>query len=562
MTDRQTYQKRLQSLKEERKLHEPDWREMGEWFMTRLPRHLLTSANPGGPRRNTKIIDNTPVLARRTAVAGLMGGYTSPSKPWFRFATPDPELMEFPAVRIWLQSVENIIRNIFNKSNLYNVLPFLYDESMVYGAGSATILEDQETTIRLYPHVVGTYCLSQNEKYVTDTIYRELKFRVHQLVSMFGIENLTERTLAFVKNQQFQQMIDVVHLIEPNTDRQYGLLDNRNMAWRSVWYEAGGSQENEKFLRRSGFQEFPTVSFHWNKDDPNDCYGVGIAMDTLGDAKELQFQHRRKAQAIDKLVDPPLQAPTALKDSPVFGMPGGITHVDIATGAQGLKPVYEIKPDIRALNENIETCQYRIDRAFYVDLFLMMNNDTRSEPATATEVAERHEEKLVMLGPTLEQLNRVLKMIIDRTFAISYRGGMIPKPPRELEGVDLKIDYISVLAQAQKMVDIGGIERLWGFGQMIAQIEPSVMDKLDADQSIDEYADRVGVPAGIIRSDADVVDIRKVKAQQQAAAQQMAELADRAKATKDLSQATLSEDNALAAVTGAGARDQSAIAAA
>lgn len=560
MTTRQFYDKRHKGLKDDRKLHEPDWRDIAEWFTTLLPRHLIASGGTTGPRRNTKIIDNTPILARRTAVAGLMGGYTTPSKPWFRFQTPDPEMMERADVRLWLHQVENIIRNIFNKSNLYNVLPLIYDESMVYGTGSATILEDDETTIRLYPLVVGTYCLSQNEKYITDTIYRELKFRVHQLVSMFDAENLTARTQAFVQNQQYNQQVDVIHLIEPNVDRQYGMLDNRNMRWRSVWYEAGGSGEEEKFLRRSGFEEFPTVSFHWKQDDPNDCYGVGITMDCLGDAKELQFQQRRKAQAIDKLVDPPLQAPTSMKDSPVFGMPGGITHVDIASGAQGLKPVYEIKPDIRALNENIETCQLRIDRAFYVDLFLMMNNDMRAEPATATEVAERHEEKLVMLGPTLEQLNRVLKMIIDRTFAIAYRKGLIPTPPEVLRNIDLKIDYISVLAQAQKMVDIGGIERLWGFAGQIAQAEPSVLDKMDADQSIDEYADRVGVPPGIVRSDDQVLELRKKKQEIQEKAAQQASMVPMAKAAKDLSQANVTEDNALAQVTGA--RDPAAIAAA
>lgn len=558
MTTRQLYDKRLASLKDERKLFESDWRDIGEWFMTLLPRHLITTIAPSGPRRNTKIIDNTPVLARRTAVAGLMGGYTTPSKPWFRFATPDPEMMEFADVRLWLHQVENIIRNIFNKSNLYNVLPMIYDEAMVYGTGAATILEDDETVIRLYPLVVGTYCLSQNEKYVTDTLYRELKFRVHQLVSMFGQENLTERTLSFVKNQQFNQQVDVVHLIEPNTDRMYGKVDNLNMAWRSAWYEKGGQEE--KFLRRSGFEEFPTIAFHWSKDDPNDNYGVGVAMDCLGDAKELQFQQRRKAQAIDKLVDPPLSAPTALKESPIFNMPGGVTTVDIATGAQGLKPIYEIKPDIRALNENIEACQYRIDRAFYVDLFLMMSNDTRAEPATATEVAERHEEKLVMLGPTLEQLNRVLKLIIDRTFAIAWRRGLIPPPPDRLRDVDLKIDYISVLAQAQKMVDISGIERFVGYVTSVAGVEQSILDKVDFDQTVDEYGDRVGVPPGIIRSDDDVAELRRQKMEMQQAAATVRAAPQIAKATKDLAGASLEDNNALTAATGE--QDEAGLAAA
>lgn len=550
MTDRQTYDGKLNSLKAERLHYEADWRQIAEWFLPRIPRSLQGNVTPNAPRRNPKIIDSTPLYARRTLVAGLMGGYTTPSKPWFRFATPDPELMEFASVREWLYKVEGIIRNIFNRSNFYNVLPFIYDNASTYGTGSALILEDMETTIRLEPLITGSYCLGQNEKYVTDTMYREVKYRVGQLVRMFGEENLTARTLQMYKNKQLQQIIDVVHLIEPNDGRDYSKVDNRNMPWRSVWYEKGGN-EKEKYLRRSGFHEYPGITFCWDKDEPNDAYGVGIALDYLGDAKALQFQQKRKAQAIDKQVDPPMSAPTALKDSPVFNMPGGVTTVDVATGAQGIKPLYEVRPEMRGLLDDISETQARINSGYYVDLFLMVASDDRADRATAREIAEGHEEKLVMLGPTLERLNNgVLRPGIDRTFYMAARAGKLPPPPRELANVDLKIEYISVLAQAQKMVDIGGIERLVAFAGGAAQYEPSVLDKIDFDQTVDEYADRVGIPPGIVRSDDKVLEIRQQKALQLEQARQAAELEPRAKAAKDLSQANLDEDNALTAVIG------------
>ena len=55
----------------------------------------------------------------------------------------------------------------------------------------------------------------------------------------------------------------------------------------------------------------------------NDVYGASPGMDALGDCKQLQHQQRRKGQAIDYQVTPPLQVPGQHKL--VDYAPGGIT---------------------------------------------------------------------------------------------------------------------------------------------------------------------------------------------------------------------------------------------
>lgn len=135
---------------------------------------------------------------------------------------------------------------------------------------------------------------------------------------------------------------------------------------------------------------------------------------------------------------------------------------------------------------------------------------------TAREVAERSQEKLVMLGPVLERLQgEMLDPLIARIFGVMERKGMIPPVPDEIAGVPLKIEYIGMLAQAQRLVGLNPMEQYAGFVAQLAGLDPSALDKLDIDQLVDEYAHDLGVPASLVRSDDVVAAIREQRAQAQ-----------------------------------------------
>jgi hypothetical protein len=87
--------------------------------------------------------------------------------------------------------------------------------------------------------------------------------------------------------------------------------------------------------------------------------------------------------------------------------------------------------------------------AFYADLFLMATQ--LEEVRSATEIAERREEKLVMLGPVLERLHDdLLEPLIGRVFQIMCRNGYIPPPPfEELDGMKLQPEYVSSMQVGQ-----------------------------------------------------------------------------------------------------------------
>lgn len=540
------YRRRWSSMKKERSTFFGHWQELSEYIVPRRGRFLSTDVNKG-TKKNSKIIDSTATMALRSLSAGMMSGITSPARPWFRLGTPDPGLMEMSEIKQWLFQVEKRMRDVFSRSNLYNSLQTVYEEMGVFGTGVILIEEDADTVIRCFPFTAGEYAIALSDRLEVNSFYREFRLTVGQIVEWFGLDNCSDTVRSQWKNKNFDHWIDVLHILEPNLNAQQGISDSLNMPYVSAYMEQG---QSDKFLSESGYEEFPVMAPRWHITG-SDIYGRSPGMDVLGDVKALQVEQRRKAQGIDKMVNPPMQAPYSLRGQPASVLPGGVTYVDTVQGSQGgFKPVYEVNPRLAELQQDIAETQDRIRQGFYADLFQMMTMSTRRQ-ITAREIDERHEEKLLMLGPVLERLHsELLDPLVDRTFNIMLRNGLVPPPPEVLQGMDLKVEYISILAQAQRVVGTGAIERLAGFVGNLAQANPEALDKLDMDQSIDEYAEMLGVPPKMVLPDDEVERIRAARAQQQQAMAQQQRMAQGAESAKTLSQADTSSENLLTQVLG------------
>lgn len=537
-TEAQFYKARNEELKNLFRNWEPHYKQLSEYFAPRRNQFLgKRDQATRGSRINASILDETTLMAARTFGSGMHAGVTSPSRPWFRLTTEDSRLRDIAAVKNWLHNVEKQMRLNFARSNLYNVLPSLYKDLGIYGTAAMSLLEDDKDAFRAHLYPIGSYALAVNERLSVDTMYREIRLTVRQLVMQFGINNCSRHVQAMYRESNYEKQVDVLHLIEPNFERDPRFQDAQNMPIRSVYLEM--SEQDNKFLRKSGFMEQPFMAprFEVVGEDPyaSNCPG----MMALGSARGLQKEVRRKLEAIEKMVNPPLQAPTSLRNQYSSLLPGDVTYVDASSPQGGVRPIFEVNPRINELQQDIFETQQRISQSFFADLFLMLTQSDRRQ-ITAREVEERHEEKLLMLGPVLENIHtELLDPLVERAFGMMERNGEIADPPPQLEGEPLKVEYISILAQAQQAVGIAGIERTMGFVGNMAGINPDILDKIDFDQTVDEYSSMSGVPPTIIRSDDMVESLRAARAQQQQAAQ-MAEMAgpikDSAQAAKLLSE--------------------------
>lgn len=544
MTTIKSYNKRLEALKSERSTFIPLYRELSDYHLSHRGRFLTSDRNKGY-KRNTRQYNNTSRLACRTLASGMMAGITSPARPWFKLQAGDPDLNDFAAVKHWLHEVQTIMYRVFSQSNTYNALHTLYAELGVFGTSPMGVFQDFNNVIRCKPYTVGSYCIASNGFNEVDTFYREYEITVAECVKQFGKENCSTHVQQLWKNGNTEAWVRIVHVVEPNDDRDMQSPLAKDKKFRSVYYEYEAACRGEdQFLKKSGFDDFPILAPRWDITGEDiyatDCPG----MTALGDTKALQLAEKRKYQAIDKISNPTLQGPANLVKRLKSAGVGG--HVATDSPNEALTSVYgNWRPDLNAIMMDIGITEERIKRAFYEDLFLMISQSDRRQ-ITAREVAEKQEEKLLMLGPVLERLHaELLDPLIDRTFNILLNAGVLPVAPQELQGSELQVEYVSVLAQAQRMVAISGIERLAGFAGQLSAIWPEARHKINAGEAIDEYGDAVGINPRIVRADEEAAELAAAEQQaaQQAAAMEQAQVA--AQTAQTASETDLEGENAL-----------------
>lgn len=552
---RQNFELLRAQLELERSSFLPHWRELGDNILPRRPRFVITDTNRG-ERRSQKIIDATATMAARTLRSGMMSGITSPARPWFKLTTPDPSLAEFGPVREWLQSVTDRMNTVFLRSNIYNVLPIIYGDLGVFGTAAMYLEEDFKDVIRAYPLPIGSYSIANDERLQVRVFHREFRMTVRQVIEKFAIikldgsldfSNISMGVQGLWEANNKEAWVNITHIIQPNDLFQPGNPIARFKRYLSVYYERGlsnpqggsaimpSSLDEGKFLRESGFDNFPVLAPRWEVTG-EDTYATNCpGMIALGDIKQLQTGERRSLQAIEKKVNPPMVAPTSMKRVKTSILPGDITYTDEREGTKGFRAAHEINFQLTELEEKQNQARVRIHRAFFEDLFLMLARTDRRE-ITAREIDERHEEKLLALGPVLEQLNQdLLDPMVDITFDFMLKQGHIPEPPEELEDVRLKVEYVSIMAQSQKLIGIGTVERFASFANQLGTVVQSALDKVDTDQMVDVYADLTGVPPSLIRSDEEVEAIREERAANVEATRKQEQALAAAKAIKDIS---------------------------
>lgn len=533
-TVRQQIQRRWSILKNERATWWQHWAELTQFILPRSGRYFVQDRNKG-QRRHNNIYDNTGSRAANVLAAGLMGGLTSPARPWFRLATSSPDLNKQPEVKQWLNDVTDLMLTIFQKSNTYRALHNIYKELGVFGTGAAVIMKDYDTVIHIHPVTIGEYCIATNAIGRVDTLYREFQMTVAQIVKEFGYENCSSGVQNMYDRGTLDAWITVQHSIEPREDRDVTKLDNKNMAWRDVYMEQGAT--DEKYLRESGFEKFPAVCPRWDVEG-GDIYGNSPGQEALGDIKQLQHEQLRKSQAIDYQVNPPLQVPTSMKNRDVERLPGGITFVDTGGSGKAVQTAFDVTLNTRDLLMDIQDVRERIKESFFVDLFMMISQDNAATThMTATEVTERHEEKMLMLGPVLERLqDELLNPLIEVTFHHMVEAGILPTPPQQMQGQELSVELVSMLAQAQRAIATNGIDRFTQSITAVAQIKPEVLDKFDADRWADEYSDALGINPDLIVSEDKVQSLRAARQKAQQQQQQAEAMAQTAQTGANLAQ--------------------------
>jgi hypothetical protein len=516
--------------------HRSTWRELNDYLLPHKMRFIEDQRQNDAKPRSNLVLDSHATLALRTMRSGMMSGITNPARPWFRLAAPDPAMNAYGPVKQWLYEVQQRLEWIFSQSNLYKVLPSIYESIGAFGTATVAALDDFESMRRYSEFPLGSFVLSNNFEGRVDTMFREIPMTVRQVVQMFGKSACSNRVMEAYRGGRLYEWVRVSHAISPNEDQAYGSAYAKDKRYVSCWWESESQNDQQIFLRESGFDKYPLLHPRWETSDDSP-YGHSAGMDVLPDVKQLQKQQLQKLTAIEKTVDPPTQGPPSI--NAIDAAPGGHTTLPVGASQEGIRSIYEMDFPLGEHKEDMAETRQRISRGLFEDVFMMLSQIDRAQ-ITAYEIAERKEEKLLMLGPVLQSVNDdLLKPLVDDGFAVMQKRGIMPPAPPELQGKALRVEFISILHQAQRAVGISGIDRLLTTVVGAVQVWPEAKDKINIDETLDDIAERLGTPPKIVRGEDEVEDVRAARMQQERSAALAQFAPDVAGAMKSASETSL-----------------------
>lgn len=458
---------RFGQLKQKRMPREDNWKEIAQYVLP--SRELLFYSDDTKDRvAGSLIYDSYPLYALQLLADGMFGYLVAPSIKWFATRLMDDELSRQSEVRGWLQAVDAGLYASFSRSNFYeSMAQFLLDGASL-GTACMYIEEDlDEDKISFSTrHPLEVY-IEQNFDGEVDTVYRRFKLTARQAREKFGDEKLSVAIQQALEDAPYKEF-DFIHACFPANDIDYKV--DGGFKYVSFYFEENG----EEILKEGGYNSFPYVVWRWRVDS-QEVYGRSPAYDAIWDIKGLNQMAKTMIEAAQKAANPPLMIPSEMKGK-VRNLPGGANYYE--------DPGRMIAPLVTGINypigmDQVQDKKEAVKQLFKVDFFLMLQNAERQ--MTATEIMERQSEKVAVLGATIGKFGtEALSRTIERAFEIETNAGRIPPAPELIQGIEMDIDYLGPLAQAQKRLSKAqGIMRSIEAVLPLMQVNPEIGMNID-----------------------------------------------------------------------------------
>jgi hypothetical protein len=517
LSRRELLEKRFASVKAMRDPYDPDYAEIERLC---LPgRSQLMSGTALKRRANTAKQDTAGIIAGRTLVHGMATGMSSAARPWFKLTTGDPDLDDFAPVKEWLYDTEQKIYAHFASTNYYDAAKIAYSELGHMGFAVTLAVEHREYGAVYHAFDHGEVWIAEDDGLRVSTLFYKTSFTVDQMVRKFPWDKLTQQVRDAYDRGDIGLLCPVMCCIEKNDDRDADRLDTSNKPWRSTWWEVNNA-DKKTLLKEGGFDSKPFTAPRWETTGSEVYSSSSPGFNALPDLRELEFAARKKGRAMDMMVRPPVFLPGSLQQQALSLDPGSMNFINDMQGKIDM-----LKPDPNVgvwINQDIDRITRRVNQLFYADLWMAITDMEGIQPRNQEELMYRNEEKLTQLGPVVDRVNiEKLEVDIDRAFSILDNYRLLKPAPKELQGRPLRVNFVSILAQAQKATSNSAIERAAQFVGYLTGVFPDAPLKFDAEQAIDEFARNSHTSPKIIRSDELVAELKEQMMQEQAAKRAM-----------------------------------------
>lgn len=504
--------KRWGAMKSDRVNWESHWDEVSKFVIPRKDDIYGQNIKGGGEKKTNRLFDATAIQSNELLSAALHAMLTNPTSLWFTLTTGNPDLDRDDNARRWLQLTTQDMHNVLNNSNFQTEVHETYNDLGSFGTGLMRIEEDDQKVVRFHSRPIYEAWIAENNKQIVDIVYRKFKWELRQIVQKFGIEALPGDMAERLKTngQMGFKQFEILHCVHPEGNEELAAKKGGPLKIESAYIMLQG----KCILGVEGFMEMPYVVPRWTKIS-GEVYGRSPAMKSLPDIKMLNQVVKTVIRSAQKMVDPPLQMPDDGTLLPLRTMPNGINYYRAGTKDR-------IEPLLTGGQPNIgfdmmADLRQRIRSAFFIDQLQLQEGPQM----TATEVLQRTEEKLRLMGPILgRQQFEFLRPLLDRVFSIMRRKGELREAPEILRGRNVEFQYSSQIVRAQKLNESQNFLRAIDAVAPIVQADPSSLDNIDADKMVRHALQLHGVPQDLLRSSAEIAELREARAQAQQAAQQ------------------------------------------
>jgi hypothetical protein len=496
--------------------------------------------------RHRELFDGTANNALILLASSIHGALTSPSSTWFELAFRDDELSDDKEASAWLEDCAERMRASLNDSNFNVEVNEFYQDGGGYGT-AVMVHGEKEEGLNWRGHRFKTEMMRQC--YIEEDsdgkatgLFIKRTYTAMQLELKFGKEALPESMRKLLDNpantaiDKTHDVIQCIYLDPDLKDADVGqVLPVKSRPYAGQWLLVEG---RHMLGDEQGFYEFPAYVLRWQRT-AGSKYGNSPGIVALGDILTLQESVEAVRTATEKTVDPPMKHTRRgiIGDVELEG--GGLTAVRDMEHLQPLMPPGSYRVD--AGWADIQDLRQRIERYFFVDQLQLKESPTM----TATEVQIRYEMMQRVLGPTLGRIiSDFLDPLVERTFWMMYRKGGLAEMPESVATAgmaDLDIEYVGPLAKAQKVSAVEAVNRWMQSLAALAEFFPEMMDMPDTDEIARYTAQTLGVPAKLVRSQAQIEAKREERARQQQQAQAIEMAQGAAKAAKDMGQSGLME---------------------
>ena len=497
----------LSRLMEKRSTWESHWQEIADLMLPRKAE--ITKERARGDKRSTQIFDATGIHSLELLAASLHGMLTSSANRWFSLRFKEATLNENDEAREWLEDSIDKMYLGFARSNFQQEIFENYHDLIAFGTSCLMVEEDEEDIIRFSARHIKEIYVEENKKGLIDNVYRKFKLTADQAMQKFGAENLSKEVNTTHKTNPYDE-VEICHVVRPRFNYDSSKKDKKNMKFQSVYFEHG----TDHIISIGGFNENPYVVSRYLKSS-TEIYGRSPAMSALSDCKVLNKMVEHGLKAAAKMIDPPLLVPDDSMLAPVRMTPGSLNYYRSGSRDR-IEPLNIGQNTASTLNAENQRRE-AIAKMFHVDQLQVQSNRTM----TATEVLQRNEEKMRILGPVMGRIqSELLEPMINRVFLIMLRNRLFAEAPAILANQEIDIEYVSPMAIAQKGQELQNVMRGLELFGSLAQSMP-VMDYIDENGLVKQLIQTLGLPARMIKSDKQVEAIRMERQEAQQMQMQM-----------------------------------------